>query len=151
MEASEADPVLIREFNPAIRGEENFILSTWLRELRDADPSGLPDDLWYEAHRRHIMNQLADGQVTVLVAAASDAPEEILGYVVGVKGERLEWVHVRKNLRRKGLAKRLLQVANLEPGLPARFKTKWSHLLKHPWRPRQLRAQSRTLSLKTSP
>lgn len=101
-----------------------YVFSTWLRDLRDADPSGLPDDLWFPAHRALIERTLADRSVVALVAAASDAPTEILGYVVAEPGEVLEWIHVRKPLRRKGLAKRLLsQVTPPQDAIPARWIT----------------------------
>lgn len=117
-----SDPVLIRDFNPAVRGEENYIKSTWLRDLRDADPSGLPDDLWFPAHRRHIETVLGDPRATILIAATSDDPHEILGYLVTYP-EYLEWVHVRKLFREQGLAKRLLQAAHATPEVPSRWTT----------------------------
>lgn len=135
------DPVLIREFNPLIRGEESFVYSTWLRALRDADPSGLPDDLWFDAHREHIASVLLNPKTTALVAAAADAPEEILGYVVAIPDEVLEWVTVKKRFRGMGLARRLLLAAKVSPDLPARWRTRDSGRLSNPWRPRELRTK----------
>lgn len=137
-----SDPVLIRQFNPAIKGEENFILSTWLRDLHDADSSGLPNDLWFAAHRAHIQNCLADRASTVLIAAAADDPEQILGYIVAYPGSHLEWVMIGKKFRNEGLAKRLLLAAQCPPGTPARFATALSRSkLQNPCRSRALRAQ----------
>lgn len=116
------DPVLLR---PVVPGDLAYILSTWLRDLRDADPSGLPDDLWFPAHRALVERTLADRSVAAVVACAADAPTEILGYVVAEPGVVLEWIHVRKPLRNKGLAKRLLiavQSPVSEP-FPARWAT----------------------------
>lgn len=102
-----------------------YVLSTWLRELRDAEPSGLPDDLWFPAHRAFVERVLADRSVAAVVAAAADAPTEILGYVVAEPGEVLEWIHVRKPLRGKRLAKRLLTAVNspTDRPIPARWVT----------------------------
>lgn len=138
-------PFVIRDFNPFVRGEEAYLYQTWLRDLHDADPSGLPDDLWFGAHRQHIKNVLGDRQAVCLVAVASDQPTEILGYVVGVKGSHLEWVHVRPgNLRGKGLAKLLLTAADMTPMTPARFMTKLGkQKLLNPFRGRQLRKARR--------
>ena len=138
-QSPETDPVLIREYNPLIRGEESFVYSTWLRALRDADPSGLPDDLWFDAHREYIECVLRNPKTTALVAAAADAPDEILGYVVAIPNEVLEWVTVKKRFRRMGLAKRLLIAARVSPDLPARWRTRDSQRLPNPWRPRELR------------
>lgn len=145
------DPVLIREFNPAIRGEENYIKSTWLRDLRDADPSGLPDDLWFPAHRKHIETVLGDPRATVLIAATADDPHEIMGYLVTYP-EYLEWVHVRKLFREQGLAKRLLLTAQVEPNRPSRWTSPLGRArLTNPCRSRQIRRFERSSTDSGSP
>ena len=106
-----------------VPGDLAYVFATWLRDLRDADPSGLPDDLWFPPHRAFIERLLADKAITAVVACASDAPTEILGYVVARSGEVLEWIHVRKPLRQKGLAKRLLVEVNSPTPAPARWST----------------------------
>lgn len=132
----EADPVLIRQFAP---GDTAYLFSNWLRDLRAADPSGLPDDLWFPPHREFITRALADGATTCLIAAASDQPNEILGFVVA-RPEELLWVHVRKGLRQQGIAKRLLLAASVQPSLPTRFATPLGReRLPNPFRSRQLR------------
>jgi GNAT superfamily N-acetyltransferase len=115
------DPVLLR---PVVPSDLGYILSTWLRDLRDADPSGLPDDLWFPAHRALVERTLADRSVAAIVACAADAPTEILAYIVAEPGVALEWIHVRKPLRNKGLAKRLLSaVSSPDQPFPARWQT----------------------------
>jgi len=134
------DPILIRQMNPAVEGEESFILATWLRELRDADPSGLPDQLWFDAHRAHIKTVLADPKSVVLVAAAADDPAQILGYVAAYPGSHLEWVHVKKRYRGEGLAGRLLRAAKVPSPTPSRFSTPSARTkIRHLWRSRDLR------------
>ena len=113
------DPVIIRAMVPS---DLAYVFSTWLRDLRDADPGGLPDDLWFPAHRALIERTLADRAVTVLVAAAADQPSDILGYAVADQ-QVLEWIHVRKQLREKGLAKRLLQQLSLTDPVQSRWTT----------------------------
>lgn len=140
---TQVDPVVIRNFNPAVKGEQEFLLSTWLRDLHDADPSGLPDELWFGAHRQYIRDLLADPEIVVLVAAASDEPTEILGYVVARPREVLEWIHVKRPLRGRGLARRLLEAALCPPGTPARWRTPLARdRLRNPCRGRQLRRAS---------
>lgn len=132
------DLVLIRQYVP---GDEGYVYSNWLRDLRDADPSGLPDELWFPPHRAWIDRLLADPDVTVLIAAAADQPNEILGFIVARPHEVLEWVHVRRDLRKKGLARRLLTAADCPPGTPARWSTPQSReRLRNPNRSRLLRS-----------
>jgi len=132
-----ADPVILRTFAP---GDLPYLLSTWLRDLRDADPGPLPDDLYFTAHRTQVERVLAAPSVRVTVAAASDRPEEILGYAVSEPGEVLWWIHVRKGLRGRGLAKRLLVAAGCPPGTPAAWGTVLGKIrLRNPPRGRRLR------------
>lgn len=142
------DPVMLRQ---AVPGDLAFVYSTWLRDLRDADPSVLPSDLWFPAHRGYIDRLLADPKVTVLVAAAADRPSEILGYVVAEPGEVLHWVTVRKGpLRGRGLAKRLLTEAKVPPGTPAAWVTPSSRArLQNPCRSRAIRARGASKSSET--
>lgn len=131
------DSVILRPF--ATR-DEAYIMSTWLRDLRDADPSPLPDDLFFPAHRALITRLLASPTVSVTVAAAADRPDEILGYSVAIPGELLIWLQVRKPLRRKGLGKLLLAQAQCPPGTPAAYSTVQSKLyLQNPPRGRSVR------------
>ncbi len=97
-----------------VPGDENFVLSTILRDLRQADSSGLPDEHWFPAHRAFFQSLFRDRAVAVVIACAADQPREILGYVLARPGEALEWIYVRRPLRRKGLAKRLLAAVRIE-------------------------------------
>jgi GNAT superfamily N-acetyltransferase len=136
------DPVKIRQVVP---GDLPYIYSTWLRDLRDADGGPLPDDLFFQAHRSLLDRLLADENTVVLIACAADAPDEILGYVVAEPGEVLWWVQTKKPLRGQGLAKRLLQEANVPPGTPAAWQTPWSRdHLQNPPRGRRIRRAKST-------
>ena len=132
------EAVILREYAP---GDEAYLMSTWLRDLRDADPSPMPDDLYFDAQRALIKRLLASPQVRCTIAAASDAPNEIFGYVLAIPQELLIWTHVRKQLRRRGLAKLMLQSADCPPGTPAAWATVHSKLrLQNPPRGRTVRA-----------
>lgn len=98
-------------------------MATWLRDLRDSDPSPLPDDLFFPAQRALITRLLASPQVRCTIAAASDRPSEILGYCLAIPTELLLWIHVRKPLRKRGLAKLLLQQMQCPPETPAAWST----------------------------
>lgn len=132
------DAVILREFAP---GDLAYLMSTWLRDLRDADPSPMPDDLFFQAHRALIERLLVDPTVRCTIAAAADAPGEIFGYVVAIPEELLIWTHVRKPLRRRGLAKMMLQAAQCPPETPGAWATVHSKLrLRNPPRGRSVRA-----------
>lgn len=131
------DAVLLRAFAP---GDLAYVMSTWLRDLRDADPSPMPDDLYFPAVRALIERLLSDPQVRCTIAAASDKPEEILGYVLAIPKELVLWTHVRKGLRGRGLAKLLLQSVDCPPGTPAAWSTALGKIrLRNPPRGRLLR------------
>lgn len=144
------DAVLIREFAP---GDLNFIYSVWLRDLRDADPNPVPDDLWFPAHRATLDRILSKPEVRVLIAAAADKPDEILGFVVAEPREVVWWTFVRKGpLRGRGLAKMLLQAVDCPPGTPGAWATPLSKIrLRCPPRGRQLRQKLRPLTVERSP
>lgn len=132
------EAVLLREFAP---GDTAYMMSTWLRDLRDADSSPMPDDLYFPPVRALVERLLADPQVRCTIAAAADMPNEILGYVVAIPKELILWTHVRKGLRGRGLAKLLLQSVDCPPGTPAAWATALSKIrLRNPPRGRQVRA-----------
>lgn len=134
------DPIKIRQVVP---GDLPYILSTWLRDLRDADGGPLPDDLFFKAHRALIEKVLADPSTVALVACAADEPSEIWGYVVAEPNEVLWWVQTRKALRGRGLAKRLLTEARVPPGTAAAWSTPSSRdRLQNPPRGRKIRRRS---------
>ncbi len=131
------DAVLLREFAP---GDLAYLMSSWLRDLRDADPGPLPDDLFFPANRALIERLLVCPQVRCTIAAAADKPDEILGYAVAIPGETLLWIQVKKPFRSRGLAKLLLQSLDCPPGTPAAWSTVLSKIrLRNPPRGRQLR------------
>jgi GNAT superfamily N-acetyltransferase len=117
-------------------------MSTWLRDLRDADPSPLPDDLYFPAVRTLVERLLGDPQVRCTIAAAADVPDEILGYVVAIPKELVVWTHVRKGLRGRGLAKLLLHSVDCPPGTPAAWSTTLGKIrLRNPPRGRLFRGR----------
>lgn len=131
------EAILLREFAP---GDTAYLMSTWLRDLRDADPSPIPDDLYFPPVRALVERLMADNQVRCTIAAAADMPNEILGYVVAIPKELILWTHVRKGLRGRGLAKLLLQSVDCPPGTPSAWSTALSKIrLRNPPRGRQVR------------
>lgn len=114
-----SEPGLI--LRASVGSDLNFIRRTWLSGLREL-PNGLPDEQWWPAHRAYVEAQLFSAANKILIAGASDDPHEILGWAVASK-DVLEWVHVRKGLRAKGLAGVLLRNLGFSPDGPP--QTRW--------------------------
>lgn len=140
------DGVMVRTVVPA---DLNYIYSTWLRDLRDSDPSPLPDELWFPAHRAHAEALLSDPRTIALVAAASDDPREILAYIVADE-DAIWWLNVRKGpLRGKGLAKLLMDETKTH-NTPLAWATRDSRVrLTNPCRSRQIRRDQRARARST--
>ena len=121
-----SEPELVLRAPTGETREMNFIRSTWLNELRKL-PNGLPDAQWWPAHRQYLENQLHSPDNKILIAGASDDPHEILGYAMASE-EVLEWVHVRKGLRGRGLAGELLRALGFGRERPpkVRWRTPWT-------------------------
>lgn len=150
MTETETNPevVAIREAMP---GDMNFIYATWLRDLRHSDGSPLPDDLFFPAWRELVTRVLSDEKVSVLVVHPTDAPSEILGYIVAEQNEVLWNLYVKPKFRGHKLAKRLLQAAKAE-GAVAAWTTPAAKLrLKNRRRPRQLRSRYAASGSKARP
>lgn len=131
------------QIRPALPGDLNYLFANTLRDMRDADGTALPDDLWYPAHRAYLEGVLADPAVTCLVLCAEDDRNEILGYVIGRQDEELIWCHIRKGpLRGRGLAKRLMAEARLLDSPAAWMTAAGRKRLRNPWRGRRLRRRS---------
>ncbi len=135
-----SDGTLIR---PGLPSDLSFIFSTWLRDMRDADGTVLPDDLWFPAHRAYVERVLMDPSVEVHVIVPEDAHTEILAYIVARPSEAIEWLHVRKGpLRGRGLAKRLMEKARVLDAPSAWMTPLGRKRLRNPWRGRKLRRRS---------
>lgn len=132
---------------PALPGDLNYIMSTALRDMRDADGTALPDEHWYPAHRAYLESVLSDPAVTCLVLCAEDDHNEILGYCIARPTEELVWVHIRRGpLRERGLARRLMTEAQVLAAPAAWMTPMGRRRLRNPWRGRALRRARKTTS-----
>lgn len=129
-------PFVVR---PAEETDLGYIFETWLADLREADASFLPNDLWFPAHREAITRVLAHPDTTAVVLADAVSPTIIYGYLVRDPAF-LHWVHIRRGKwRKKGLAKHLLQSTQSQD-LPLVWRTKLGmERLTSPVRSRQAR------------
>jgi len=131
----------VAKLRPGLPEDLKFVYSTWLRDLRHADSSALPDDIWFPAHREYINRVLSDPKVMVVIACPVDAPKDILGYVVAEAGEILHWIQIKPKFRGKGLCRRLLE-ASQSLASPATWSTSDARMkLKNRRRSRQLQSR----------
>lgn len=133
---NQASPFVIRSMEP---GDEGYVYETWLSDLREADASFLPNDLWFPAHREVLSRVLAHPLTQAVVLADSVDPTIIYGYLIR-DPEYLHWVHIRRGKwRHQNLAKQLLQATKSE-SLPLVWRTKLGHeRLRNPLRSRLAR------------
>jgi hypothetical protein len=127
----------------------NYIYDSWLADLRDADASFLPNDIFFPAHRevlRRVLEGTSDSgraladKAQVILLSPAKYPADIAGYLVRDRNY-LHWIHVRrgKQWRLHGLAKQLLVGTHSEK-LPLVWRTKLGHeRLQNPLRSRQAR------------
>lgn len=94
---------------PVVASDVNYIMDSWLRDLRQSDRGFLPNDIWYPAHRDCLQRVLADSRTTTLILADIVNTDVIVGFIVK-DDTYLHWVHVRPGeWRNNGLAKYMLQ------------------------------------------
>lgn len=98
--------VAIRDWTPE---DKNFILSTWLKGLRFGNDwfELIDSNVYYKNYHAVIESLLNSPGIVVKVACLKDDPEVILGYGV-YKGERLDWIFVKKAWRSIGIARSLI-------------------------------------------
>jgi hypothetical protein len=111
------DEIIVR---PAEITDTNFILSTWLREYfkNSGFTIGISSPLFFEYHQRVVKRIMARDTTRVLVAALSDDPFVIIGYLVYELPEA-DWqvahiCFVKVQFRKFGIAKELLKESELD-------------------------------------
>jgi len=103
----------------AVKSDEAFIYSTWLRGLYYGNPwfREIDKDTFFTKYHAVLENIL--NKACVEIACLDEDSDTVLGYVV-YRGSIMDWVFVKKSFRKIGIAKRLA---------PANI-TKVSHLTK---------------------
>jgi hypothetical protein len=101
----EVSKIIIRPYNPDT--DSGILYSTWRNaiwydEKRDEQEAGA----FYTLASQQIKKLLSRPEVTVKIACAQDEPDFIAGYSV-MSGNHIEWVYVKINFRKKGIAELL--------------------------------------------
>lgn len=89
--------------------DEAFIYATWIKGYQGGLNwfRKIPRNLFQHTYRKIIQRILTDREIKV--ACLIEDPDVIIGYCV-YKGLRVDWVYVKENWRKIGIAKDLLPV-----------------------------------------
>lgn len=98
--------ISFREYTSA---DEPFIFATWLKGLYFGNSwfKAIDKACYLLAYRKIIQNILFHKGTEVKIACLKEDPEIIIGYSI-FEGHILHWVHVKKEFRGLGIAKRLV-------------------------------------------
>jgi GNAT superfamily N-acetyltransferase len=118
---------------PAEATDRSFVFATWMRSYREVQKH-----IAYEAYHTGQGRRVERLWKSSMVACRESAPDTIHAWVCGSPG-LLHYVYVPPTLRRKGLAKALVdQVC----GKPLDFTHRWPFpTLPHGWRPNEYRLE----------
>jgi GNAT superfamily N-acetyltransferase len=101
-------PVVLRPYRPS---DEACVFKSWLETFRKGSRCHRHPEGWYYPRQRRLISGLLDGGATVVCAAFSGDPDEILGWACYDLRETLPIVHyvyVKHAFRGLGIAKQLL-------------------------------------------
>jgi hypothetical protein len=104
-----AESIIIRPFN--VESDKSFILASWLRGLFYGGSwfSEIPKDVFMYNYHDFLENLLASSRTTVKIACLESDNDVIIGYAVFASQDNaLHWVHIKKNFRKIGVAKKLI-------------------------------------------
>lgn len=99
-------------FRPPTNEDLNFIVNSWLKSYREAQPA-VPNAQYYEGQKRLILDLLS--RCDTVLAVDPEAPSHVLGYLCYERGspDVIHFVYVKFALRRNGLASLLVERAGI--------------------------------------
>jgi hypothetical protein len=94
---------------PFVEADLPFIFATWIQGYQGGHQwfRKVPRKLFWEQYKPVVEALLKSRDVKV--ACLKEDPDTIVAYCV-YKGERVDWIHVKENWRKIGIAKDLLPV-----------------------------------------
>jgi hypothetical protein len=101
----ETSKIILRTFNP--KEDSGMVYKYWRDSLwfdEERDPS--LSDAFYVGSNRHIKSVLSHVDTKIHIACLEENPILIVGYSV-MRGNHIEWVYVKINYRKKGIAELL--------------------------------------------
>lgn len=114
-----------------------FIMHSWLRSYKTMSEivKRVRDESFYKNHQIILKDIFQSPTNEILVAHLKDEPDIIIGYLVFGKEQLIHYVYVKSEFRNLGIAKRLLNSANLD--VEAATFTHWTEMVhryleKHP-------------------
>lgn len=121
------DGIVLR---PAEAGDRNYVLSSWLRSHRsDSGQARRQGPDYWERHHRVVEALL--GRAATMVACWSDDPDVIIGWAC-TEDRTVHYVYVRKEFRRMGIARMLLEPMLREAGVQYTHTTNVVRMVRMP-------------------
>lgn len=98
------DLITHRSYHPT---DKAFIFATWLRGYKGGAQwfRKIPGQI-FQLHYQRVIQKLLEDR-TIKIACLLEDPDVIIGYCI-YKGDRVDWVYVKENWRKIGIAKDLL-------------------------------------------
>jgi hypothetical protein len=94
--------------------DTNFILATFLQGLYYGDSwfSIIPKSIFMANYKKVAQTLVTPGKTAIYVACLPDDPDTIIGYsILSNNLQTVHWVHVKKNWRKRGVARSLIPQA----------------------------------------
>lgn len=101
-DVSGTSTVICRPFNHNL--DSAFVFASWRNSIWFDEPRDESSDKFFAMQSKYIKRLLAKPDSRVFIACLSDDPSFIVGYSV-ISGSNLQWVYVKKDYRKKGIAK----------------------------------------------
>jgi GNAT superfamily N-acetyltransferase len=101
------DSVSIRPYDST--SDEAFLYSTWMKSYKESGwGRAIPAPIYNIEQRHRIDRLLAREDTWIVVAANSDTPEHIYGWMVGEGNNTIHYIYVKHPYRGAGVANKLI-------------------------------------------
>lgn len=106
-----SDFVGLYNIRDAVDSDKNFVMASFLNGLYYGDSwfSEIPKDIFMDNYKKVIQFLVDSPTVAIKIACLPEDPNVIIGYsLLSSDYMTIHWVYVKKNWRKKGIAKSLL-------------------------------------------
>jgi len=99
--------IAVRSYD--VVSDEAFVMSTWLKNYRDAAAvRAVPGPIYFKYQRERIEKILKDKSTRVVIGCSPIDPEFVYGYAVLGEPNAVHYIYVKESCRNLGVSKVLL-------------------------------------------